>query len=203
MSLTTYQDLKDAVVAWPDLQGEADLESYADTLIALGESRINISLRLRRGIKSISVPTAVSYYQLPTDFLEIDRVVDGNGLPLQFLSQDQVSALANGETQLSDSCAAYTTDGSNLNFIAPTAFTLTYYAALPSLEIFDSNWLYVLAPGLYLYSALIDASIFSKESEQETARYAAEFQRIAARLMELDRDSIMPRAQTLRSVRRL
>ena len=203
MPLTTYQDLKDALVAWPDLQGEEDLEAYADTLIGLGESRINLSLRLRRGIKSISVPTAVSYYQLPDDFLEIDRVVGENGLPLQFLSQDQVSALANGETQLSDSCAAYTTDGSNLNFIAPTAFTLTYYAALPSLEIFDSNWLYVLAPGLYLYSALIDASIFSKESEQETARYAAEFQRIAARLMELDRDSIMPRAQTLRSVRRL
>lgn len=202
MPLTTYQELKDAVVAWPDLQGEADLESYVDTLIALGESRINLSLRLRRGIKSIAIPTAVSSYALPVDFLEIDRVVGGDGLPLQFLPQDQVSALANGGVQLPDSCAAYTTDGVNLNFIAPTAFTLTYYAALPSLETFDSNWLYTLSPGIYLYSALIDASIFSKESEQETARYTAEFQRIAARLMELDRDSIMPRAQTLRSVRR-
>lgn len=201
MSLTTYQDLKDALVAWPDLQGEEDLESYADTLIALGEARINISLRLRRGINSIAVPTAVGYYQLPTDYLEIDRVVDGDGLPLQFLSQDQVSALANGETQPSDTCVSYSTDGIHLTFTTPTAFTLSYYASLPSLEIFDSNWLYVLSPGIYLYSALIDASIFSKESEQETARYTAEFQRIASSLMELDRNSIMPRAQTMASIR--
>lgn len=205
MSLTTYSDLRQALIDWPDLQGEVDLDSYADTLITLGESRINVTLRLRRNIKSLVVVDVieVTFYQLPDDFLEVDRVLGPDGVPLLYRSQDQVSTLQNPEGSQHDACT-YSVDGDFLIFAGPiTTFELLYYAKLPSLESTNTNWLYALAPGLYLYSALIEAAVFSKEAEQETTRYSAQFESIASQVLALDDASNYPRSQPLRSVRRL
>ena len=158
MSLTTYSDLRQALIDWPDLQGEVDLDSYADTLITLGESRINVTLRLRRNIKSLVVVDGieVTFYPLPEDFLEVDRVLGPDGVPLLYRSQDQVSTLQNPEGSQYDPCT-YSVDGNYLIFAGPiTSFELSYYAKLQPLESTDTNWLYALAPGLYLYSALIE-----------------------------------------------
>ena len=203
MSLTTYSDLRQALIDWPDLQGEVDLDSYADTLITLGESRINVTLRLRRNITSLVVAgSEVTSYQLPDDFLEVDRVLGPDGVPLLYRSQDQVSTLQNPEGAQYDACT-YSIDGNFLIFAGPiTSFELSYYAKLQPLESTDTNWLYALAPGLYLYSALIEAAVFSKESEQETARYSAQFERIASQVLALDDASNYPRSQPLRSVRK-
>lgn len=203
MSLTTYNDLRQALIDWPDLQGEVDLDNYADTLITLGESRINVTLRLRRNITSLVVDgIEVTSYQLPDDFLEADRVLGPDGVPLLYRSQDQVSTLQNPEGAQYDACT-YSIDGNFLIFAGPiTSFELSYYAKLQPLESTDTNWLYALAPGLYLYSALIEAAVFSKESEQETARYSAQFERIASQVLALDDASNYPRSQPLRSVRK-
>ena len=202
MSLTSYNDLRQALIDWPDLQGEVDLDSYADTLIALGESRINVALRLRRNITSVVVAdNKETSYPLPDDFLEVDRVLGPDGVPLLFRSQDQVSALQNPESVQYDTYT-YSIDGNFLIFDEPiAAFQLFYYAKLEPLQSTDTNWLYALAPGLYLYSALIEAAVFSKESEQETARYSAQFEHIASRVLALDDASNYPRSQPLRSVR--
>jgi len=204
VSLTSYNDLRQALIDWPDLQGEVDLDSYADTLITLGESRINVTLRLRRNIKSLVVVDGieVTSYQLPDDFLEVDRVLGPDGVPLLYRSQDQVSTLQNPEGAQYDACT-YSIDGNFLIFAGPiTSFELSYYAKLQPLESTDTNWLYALAPGLYLYSALIEAAVFSKESEQETARYSDQFERIASQVLALDDASNYPRSQPLRSVRK-
>jgi hypothetical protein len=206
MSLTTYSDLPQALIDWPDLQGEVDLDNYADTLITLGESRINVALRLRRNITSLLVDNGkdeVTSYALPDDFLEVDRVLGPDGVPLLYRSQDQVSTLQNTEGVQYDACT-YSIDGNFLIFSEPiTTFELSYYAKLQPLESTDTNWLYALAPGLYLYSALIEAAVFSKESEQETARYSAQFERIASQVLALDDASNYPRSQPLKSVRKL
>lgn len=203
MSLTTYSDLRQALIDWPDLQGEVDLDSYADTLITLGESRINVALRLRRNIKPLIVGSVeVTFYPLPEDFLEVDRMVGVDGVPLSYRSQDQVSAMQSQGDILCDEIT-YSIDGNNLVFSGPiTDFGLFYYAKLQPLESADTNWLYALAPGLYLYSALIEAAVFSKESEQESARYSAQFESIASQVLALDDASNYPRSQPLRSVRR-
>lgn len=202
MSLTTYSDLRQALIDWPDLQGEVDLDGYADTLITLGESRINVALRLRRNIKTeVLLSDEVTIYELPDDFLEIDRVYDTDGVPLLYRSQDQVSFAQSQEVSQPEE-RTYSVDGNYLTFSEPvTNIAISYYAQLPPLETADTNWLYALAPGLYLYSALIEAAVFSKESEQETARYSQQFERIASQVLALDDASNYPRSQPLRSVR--
>lgn len=198
MTLTTYDDLRQALVDWPDLQGETDLNAYADTLITLAESRINISLRLRRSIASLDVTgSAIESYALPDDFLEADRVIGPDGKPLDYRSADQVDWYED------DDCVnTWTLDAGLIKFAGPVdSFVLQYYAKLPPLQSTSTNWLFNLAPGLYLYSALIDAAIFSKESEQETARYTQMFNTISASLVELDNTSIFPRTQSLQTMR--
>ena len=82
MSITTYQELKDAVIAWPDLQGEVDLAANVDTCIALGEARINQLLRLQGNLVTVPVQNPSEPYELPADCMEIDRVAGSNGQSL-------------------------------------------------------------------------------------------------------------------------
>lgn len=197
MALTTYADLRQALIDWPDLAGETDLESYADTLITLGEARINVSLRLRRSLKTETV-TGTGLYRspLPEDFLEVDQVQTLEGVPLTYVTVDQLALLAQAGNLTE--VIYYSIDGQDLVFACSTdGYVLRYYPLLPPLSTTDTNWVYRLSPGLYLYSALIDAAVFSKESEQEQARYRAMFESAAAALEELDWNQGSPESQPI------
>lgn len=199
MALDTYTDLKNAVINWPDLSGEGDIEAAADDLITLGEARIYRTLRLRRMITTLSVADldpAVSSYTLPSDFLEVERVKGPSAESLEYRPANELDTWG----WEPDDPALYSIEGSDLLF-APvvTGFELRYYALPLPLVTTNTNWLLTKAPGLYLYSALIDAAIFSKETDQEAGRYRDAYGSAAGELMEEEENSQFPRGQPLRS----
>lgn len=199
MALQTYDDLRQAIINWPDLSGETDLESHVDLLISLGEARINVALRLRQSLKTYTSPDeSVTSAQLPSDFLEVDQVTDTGGNSLVYADVDKINTLVGA-----NDCLYYSIDGDHLVFSSTVdGYLLRYYPRLEPLSQTDTNWLYRLSPGLYLYSALIDAAIFSKESEQETSRYNAAFNEAAGQLSALDGNQLFPKSQPITSTRR-
>lgn len=196
--MQTYAELKQALVDWPDLAGEQDIESYADTLITLGEARVNRVLRLQGMIVQFSQSgTGIEIYDLPSDYLEMDRVQGADGESLESRPADELFRY--GYTG-SDNCPVYAIDGRRLLFSVPIdAFTIRYYALLPPISQ-TAHWLFLKEPGLYLYASLIEAATFHKEAEQENARYQAAFQEIVQSLQAEDDASLYPRSQPLRAI---
>ena len=194
MALTTYADLRQALIDWPDLSGEQDMDYYSDMLITLGEARINTRLRLKRSLKTETIlGIGLTQSPLPEDFLEVDQVQTSEGDPLEYITVDQLAQVR----ELTEKCY-YSIDGQNLVFSGPVdGYILRYYPLLAPLIDTDTNWIYKLSPGLYLYSALIDASVFNKESEQENMRYQTMFESAAVALEELDWNYGLPKSQPI------
>ncbi len=194
-----YDELVAAVAAWPDLQGEPDLQAMIPTLIVLAEAAINndASLRLREALTEISgADTTVT--ALPPDCLQVERVVDSEGVPLEFASTDNLAAPARG---CSSGRVRYTIDGNRLRFEPQVgAYTLRYYQRPQALADAGTHWLIQKEPSLYLYGTLIQAAIFSKESDRETARYADAYAAAIDRLTADDWIARMPIGQAIRSL---
>lgn len=194
MALTTYADLRQALIDWPDLYGEQDMDYYSDMLITLGEARINTRLRLKRSLKTETIlGIGLTQSPLPEDFLEVDQVQTSEGDPLEYITVDQLAQVR----ELTEKCY-YSIDGQNLVFSGPVdGYIIRYYPLLAPLIDTDTNWIYKLSPGLYLYSALIDAAVFNKESEQENMRYQTMFESAAVALEELDWHYGLPKSQPI------
>ena len=97
----------------------------------------------------------------------------------------------------------YAIDGRQLLFSAPVAdVTLRYYKRSSPLINTDTNWLFAADPGLYLYAALIEVAVFSKQPDTEAQRYQQAFESAAVRALEWDAIATEPRSQPLRSIPR-
>ena len=201
MALTSYNDLRQAVIDWPDLRGEVDLESYIDTVISLAEARINREVRLEGHIVSLAVGgTQVDGYALPDDYTAMDRVTGPGGESLEYRPADELRRW--GEAPKGP--CFYSIDGRQLLFApAVDGFNLRYFRRLGALQQSVSNWLFALAPDLYLYASLIEASRFSKESEQEFQRYEQSYQGVVQMLYQEDLQAQTPKSQPLRTLSRV
>lgn len=201
MSLATYNDLKAAIVEWPDLVGEPTIQNAVGTLIALAEATINQDPRLRLAghMTTLHVVsgTPEKEHELPDDCLQVAGVFSDDGEPVVPTS---VSGLS--ETSLCGGFGGcYAIDGLRLVFSeARETFSLRYYQRPPALETASTHWLFAKAPDLYLFGSLIQAAIFSKEFEQETSRYNSAYEACISRLTGADWDMRFPFDQPLRSV---
>lgn len=206
MALETYTDLLAAVTAWPDLQGEEDLEAIAPTLISLAEAAINQTptLRLKEGLSTVVVgdeaSDPVSSYELPADCLQVSYVT----LAEKTLIPEAISTVLDKRQEVGCSGygVTYAIDGLNLIFSEPVGvFTVRYHRKLDPLENVGSHWLFQMAPDLYLFGALSQVAIFSKEPEQEISRYASAYSACIGRLKDADWDSKAPLRQINRARR--
>ena len=200
----THAELIENITAWPDLVGEEDLEAKAASMITLAEAAFQRHLRLAEQLTTTVAYVNENIANLPADCLQVEAVLDSAGVPLRPVAHDQAHEVMSSEagTWCAPSVGYYAIDGRRL--IVPevtTTVTLRYYQAIPSLSI-GSNWLSTKAPDLYLYGALVQAAVFSKEAEQEHARYEAQYARILGELIMADADARYPRAQALRARRR-
>jgi hypothetical protein len=82
---------------------------------------------------------------------------------------------------------AYAIDGFTLItgpvVTAPYTLTARYYARIPSLLLTDSNWLILNHPGIYLWSVLTEAMLYTQNIEQMAAyqqRYQLEVVQLIA-----------------------
>jgi len=196
-----YESLQKAIQDFPDLAGETDLESYLPTIVELAEARINRDVRLRGHLRSTYASGTLGEYQLPADFLDLDRVTGPNGEALEVRPADELERIGTPPS----GPRFYAIDGMRLLFVPEiSGMRMFYYQKPPALRTAPggSNWFLDKAPDLYLYAGLCEAARFSKESEQEFARFEQSYARIAGALIQSDAESRLPRSSPIRSIPR-
>jgi len=178
MSITTYSELKTAVANWLN---RADLTSYVADFVRLGEDRIYRELRIRAMETALSDTIASGVIAVPSDYIELKHAYV-NGTPTRKLNRCDPEFIydryplrsSNGKPSF------IAREGSNFIFgpYPDSAYTIKgiYYARLSALSDSNTtNWFVTNAPGILLYSALLQAEPFLK-NDARMATWEAMYQ---------------------------
>jgi len=193
-----YVTLKKAIIDFPDLEGEADIEANIALIVELGEARIGRAVHLAGNLKSLSVDGGTGFYRWPSDCVEVDRITVLSGAKYAFRPAAEVVAAQNSTSSCSNT-NIWAIDGRTLIFSPDIGdFVLKYYSRTTPLATLNTNWLLDEAPDLYLYAGLCEAARFSKEAEQEMSRYENAFAGIVAALRLQDAEASVARSAPIR-----
>lgn len=181
-----FLDLRTAVVEHVANAGIADV---FPRLVALAESRLNRTLRMREQVTSVDITFTDGRAPLPDDYAEMVGLYAMNGL--EYVQQAMQRNCGN----------YYAVQGAEI--VAPGiagAARAEYYATIPTIgaSLDATNWLLTRYPDVYLYSvafeaekymrnaeaaiqarALMDDAIASARADDETARYSRARVRVA------------------------
>ena len=170
MSLDTYTNLKTEIQTW---MTRSDLSGDVDTMIDLFEAWANRNLRVRQ-MEEEALADATEYMALPSDFLEL-RDIQWQGSPRR-----QLDYVTPAYADIYDTSGAagtpkfYTLVGNQIRLIpAPDSapsIRIAYWQQIPALSNSQTtNWLLTAYPDAYLYGALLQGNIRTKDPE--TAGY--------------------------------
>jgi hypothetical protein len=184
MAISTFAELKTSVATW--LGNRSDLTALIPDFVTMAEARINYGgeepyptdpLRIRSMIANadVTMVAGTASASLPTRFLEGRRgYIDGDAKrPLSFYAPTQF--YGTDLTNFSGKPQIYTIEGDSFIFapVPDSAYTLkvSFWQAFAALSgDSDTNWLLTNAPNVYLYSTLLEASIFTR-NDQNVNRY--------------------------------
>lgn len=165
MALGTRTELKAALADWLE---KDDVETLADTWIALAETRMNRDLRVSHMVTRADLTVTDEYADLPADFLapRLIRLKGGDRRVLVNMTEEDLAgfkaANPTGEVY------AFAVVGGEFEFApAPTGtveLSLSYYAKIPALsDDNETNWVLTNYPDAYLRGALMEAGIYYGE----------------------------------------
>lgn len=176
--ITTYTELQTAVTEWLARDQDTTLIARIPTLIQLAEAKFNRTLFVRQMEQrsyALTDPVASEpeFIALPSDFQSMRRIriSSVNGKPmLSFKSQQQMDEYRFSRGNTTGQPQFFSIFGTELE-LAPTpdaAYTveMVYRQNIPALASNSTNWLLTLAPDLYLYGALLEASPYLKEDDR-------------------------------------
>ena len=167
MAFNDALDLRTAVV---EAVQDQNITDVWPRLVKLAEATINRRLRAREQIATTVLNVANGFAYLPGDFMEVLSLYDATGRELTM--QPIGMAVRNG-TQ-----GFYAVDSDRILAKEDGAFTLKYYAALPSVSgtLSASNWALLRWPQVYLYTVATEAARYLRNPEM-----AREFEAVADR----------------------
>ncbi len=164
MTIASYGELVTELEAYLD---RADYTPRIPTFIKLTEARLNRLLDDPEMEVRTTLAGSGQYTALPADFKRMIGVSTGNNYELKQVSSSQITSL--DQTHTGDPRKYAIVDGS-ITFApinSAAAIAMLYVRRIPSLTAAaPTNWLLDLAPDLYLYGALIQASIFGWDDER-------------------------------------
>lgn len=179
MAINTYSELQSAVGDWLN---RTDLTAVIPSFVALTETNLNRTLRVRDMITRATLTWNEAVCPLPADFLELYSLEqtfppDSSTVPpLRYVGVEELkqikSTLTPGLTRWYTIWGNYielfpAPNGLNESATTNYAMTLTYYASIPSLSGSQAtNWLLQKSPDAYLYGALLQASPYLKNDER-------------------------------------
>jgi len=175
MSLTTYDGLQASIANWLN---RTDLTSEIPDFIALAEDRLSQEVRVPTTEKTAAVILdANGAVTIPADFLEL-KYAFYNENPLERVSLTELR----GYVKTSGDPVIFAREARQFVFQPIPTMTATdrlifiYYKDVPDLSALNpTNELLEMAPQLYLYSSLVEASNFlgSDPSRWETSYQSA------------------------------
>lgn len=161
MSITTYAELQTALTSW--LGSRTDLTSYYADWIARFEDHAARKLRVRPMETVGFITTSGGAGALPTDYLGFKEVISTDG-PLEYASDEYLNALF--PTYPTGTATFFSIVGSVL-YVYPqqdATFTFIYYAKNTAVSS-ALNWLFTNHPDAYLNGALLEAAIFTSDTD--------------------------------------
>jgi len=166
--INDYASLQTSIAGW---LARADLTSAIPDFISLGEAWINRELRVRQMLKTVTGDVDVDgRFELPADYLEMLAVSGfrhGQMVPLD----NRYFIVDADSVRLSNTTGAY---------------EFSYWARIPALsDAAPQNWLILDEPGIYLYSALVEAAPYIQD-DARMAVWVAKLSEITARLSAQD-----------------
>ena len=179
MAINTYATLISAVSEWLGRDQDATLTARIPDLITLAEAKFNRALQhpkmeTRSTTDVDTTSTDPEFITLPSDFQSMRRVrLSGvTGKPrLSFMSQTQLDDYRYSIDNVEDQPVYFTISGTEME-LAPTPgedyeLEMVYRANISALTSGNTtNWLLTLAPDLYLYAVLMEASPYLKNDER-------------------------------------
>lgn len=182
MALSTYTDLQSAVASWLK---RTDLTDAIPDFITLAESRLNRALRLRVMEKEValSIAAGARSVALPASFVEPLGLWASDASErreLRYLSPDQIEVLTS-----SGDLYFWTITGPNIEFERPASsavsLVLRYVEGFALSDAAPINWLLTNHPDAYLFAALVESSMVTRD-EGLTAMAEARFSRALAEI---------------------
>jgi hypothetical protein len=167
VALATNADLESAVASW---MNRVDLGTRIPDFVLLAEADIN---RLLRTPWNYTTNTAFSQTarktNLPTDFLEMDRVIYTNGSvrnELRFMPNDAMAVYDSGD---SDEPIWYTIVGTQIE-VAPyrtgtMTLELNYWSTIGPIAS-SVPTIFTKHPNVYLYGAMWHAALYMVDSDR-------------------------------------
>lgn len=178
-TIKTYEDLTEAVADW---MNRTDLGDLMQQFVSLVESEATRILKVPAMEKRILATIEEGVMFLPEDFLEAKNITYITGtrrISLERITNSRFNSLLDNNNSLGQVPRFFTRMANQLAF-APTAIDtdiieLEYYAAIislapdaqyPNTTTTVGNWLITMAPEVYLYGCLKEASMYVKDLER-------------------------------------
>jgi len=167
--ITTYTELKDEVGKFAH---RSDLAARMDTFCQLAEGMINRDLRSQEMEKRESQTFNASFFDLPTDYLEmraLEMEISGARVPLR---QVTPQVLDGTYSQSTGHPRAFTIVAGQLEFSPgieasdPYTGELVYFAKVPTLTSNSTNDVLTATPMIYLAAMMVQVSIFTQDNDQ-------------------------------------
>lgn len=164
MALTTFTELKSAILDWAE---RSDLASKAADFVTLSDARIRKALaksglRVREMETEDDLTPTSGVCTLPADFMAVKRVQARTSSPrrLEYKSPDWLDEAY--PDSASGDPAFYTIEGSELRMAPVTSsdIRLVYFGyPAPLTDANATNWLLAKYPDVYLYGGLLELCI--------------------------------------------
>ncbi|MFM0101994.1 hypothetical protein PQR01_00400 [Paraburkholderia rhynchosiae] len=187
MSIVDYPSLQASLASWLH---RSDLTAQIPDFVMLAEMKLNGDLDARAMDTVVTLPTVAgtSYATLPTDMMEMRRLVNPGCAPLEYVSPDQFS-VEYGDCWLRTP-RLFTVIGGRIQF-APTPdavylLELTYKQRIPPLSTTNpTNWLITSYPNAYLWGALVSAQPWLA-SDDRLGTFQALYKEAVAQINKID-----------------
>lgn len=180
--ITDYSSLQAAVIEYLSRDEDTTLISRVPTFVQLFENKANRDLSCRQmetRSTTFTDPTAgePEYIALPDDYMNMRRIRITAGAArrpqLSFLSPVQADEFRTARGDAPGMPRFFTIFGNEIELVpTPDAIyriEMIYRAAIPSLSnTVPTNWLLNVAPDLYLYGALMEATSYIKNDARIT-----------------------------------
>lgn len=188
MAITSYAELQTAVA---NRMNRSDLASQIPEFIAFAEAEFNRVLRLPlQYVGEASLAVSGRFTDLPTDFLEMDRVIWLDGTtrrPMQFVGESS-SQWDDDGSDTSNWPRFFALRGTKIEVLpAPTvsrSLRISYWKKIPALAS-EVNALFSAHPDLYLYRACYEAAVYMMDQERMTF-YLGLYDRLMTEVIEFE-----------------
>ena len=187
MALSNYTDIAAKIEEWLNRLGMSSISTNAEDFIILAQRRIQRDVRVPPMEKLVTLTITSSQATIPSAMLDVKEMIAYNGTEAWDVYRSTYSHVRNMrlKTDLTGP-EFFDTVAGNFEFgPAPSSgvsVDLVYYQELDFITTsVDTNWFSKYSPELILYGALVEASVFLKDFEQEKV-YNQKYEMALARL---------------------